>query len=368
MTTRTASLAYDLQEVQSSTTGLWEALRGRRLFITGGTGFFGSWLLESFCHANRVLRLEASAVVLTRDVASFSAKAPHLAADPAIRFVTGDVRTFDIGALHAQGGRDATSLDYVIHAATDASARLLAEEPLRMLDTVAQGTRSALDLARNGGASRFLLASSGAVYGVQPAALAHVSETHAGAPDCSSPAAAYAEGKRIAETMCACVQHDGGPAALIARCFAFVGPYLPLDAHFAIGNFIRDALLGRPIRVGGDGTAVRSYLYASDLATWLWTILLRGRSGRPYNVGSPEAVSIAELAMTVSRVLGGTSPVAIAATAIPGAPAHRYVPDVRRAEAELGLVPRVSLDDGIRRTASWYRDQLHGAPTAGTRD
>lgn len=337
----------------------WEALRGQRLFVTGGTGFFGCWLLESLCWANRELGLGAEAVVLTRDAAAFARKAPHLAADEAVTLVTGDVRDFNAAQLKAQHPR-ATRVDLVIHAATDASAALLATRPLLMADTVVQGTRAALDVALATGARRFLLASSGAVYGRQPGAITHLPESYAGAPDPAAPSSAYAEGKRLAETLCACAHAEQGLEAVIARCFAFVGPYLPLDTHFAIGNFIGDAMRGAPIRISGDGTPARSYLYAADLAVWLWTILLRGEPVRPYNVGSAESVTIGELAHEVSRALGGRSPVQVAGTPAPGAEPHRYVPDVSRAAGELGLRQHVGLTDAIRRTARW-----HGHPVAG---
>lgn len=334
---------------------IWNALRGERIFVTGGTGFFGQWLLASFVHANDVLGLGAHAVVLTRSPDTFRAAAPQLAGHPAVRLVTGDVRTFTPAQVHEQIGGDARPYAFVIHAATEASARLLAEEPLLMIDTIVQGTRSALEFAAATGARRFLLTSSGAVYGRQPPELVHVPEEYTGGPDCTLPGSAYGEGKRLAETMCAAFGAARGVEMVIARCFAFVGPHLPLDTHFAVGNFIRDALRGGPIRIGGDGTPLRSYLYAADLAVWLWTLLVRGEGGRAYNVGSSRALSIAEVAAAVDGALGGGHGVEIATAPSPGAPAQAYVPDTGRAERDLGLRERVPLDEAIRRTAEWAR-------------
>jgi dTDP-glucose 4,6-dehydratase len=185
--------------------------------------------------------------------------------------------------------------------------------------------------------------------------MTHVAETYTGAPDAANAASAYGEGKRIAETMCACYASAHGVDALIARCFAFVGPYLPLDTHFAIGNFIRDAMRGEAILVSGDGTPTRSYLYAADLAVWLWTILLRGTSGRPYNVGSRREVTIGDLARAVGSAVEPGVPVIVAGTPVPGANPHRYVPDVARAETELGLREWIPLESAIERTIDWHR-------------
>jgi dTDP-glucose 4,6-dehydratase len=144
-----------------------------------------------------------------------------------------------------------------------------------------------------------------------------------------------------------------GFEATIARLFAFVGPRLPMNAGYAVGNFIRDIMAGDSIQILGDGTPYRSYLYAADLAVWLWTILMRGESGRPYNVGSDEAISIADLARVVVEATGSNSKIEIARTPVPGAAAARYVPCVERARTELGLRPIVSLTEGIRRSQEW---------------
>ena len=142
---------------------------------------------------------------------------------------------------------------------------------------------------------------------------------------------------------------------MIARCFAFVGPHLPLDKHFAIGNFIGTAIDRQPIHIKGDGTPRRSWLYMSDLAVWLWTMLARGKPGRAYNVGSDAGYSIAEAAQLTAATLAPGLAIQIDGTSVPGAPLNSYVPDIERARIELGLNVTVPLEDALRRTAAWYR-------------
>ena len=341
-------LADDLDRVLLHTAGLWEPLRGRRLFLTGGTGFFGSWLLESFAWAQDRLALDARAVVLTRDPDGFRARRPHLARHPAIECWRGDVRTFPFGAER---------FSHVIHAATYAPGALEPPNAAQLFGTIVDGTRRVLEFASHCGAEAFLFTSSGAVYGTQPPTLAHVAEDYAGAPDPLDAGSVYGEGKRAAELVCAAHGREHNLRVTIARCFAFVGPYLPLDAHFAVGNFIRDGLRGGPIRITGDGTPYRSYLYAADLAVWLWTILFRGQALRAYNVGSASAITIGDLAQVVARTFVPPVSVEVARVPVPGAEPQRYVPAVRRALTELELRPTVSLEDGIRRTLDWHRSR-----------
>jgi dTDP-glucose 4,6-dehydratase len=334
-------LAADLDHLLDHTRPLWDDLRGERLFITGGTGFFGVWLLESFLWANARLKLGASVTLLTRHPEAFVAKTPHLALAENVTLVEGDIRSFVFPA---------GTFAHVIHAATEASASLNAENPLLMLDTIVEGTRRALDFSRQCGAKNFLLTSSGAVYGRQPSDLTHLPEEYPGAPDPLDPKTAYGQGKRLAEHLCALYGKDLRPQMKIARGFAFVGPHLPLGRHLAIGNFIRDGLNGGPIVIQGDGTPHRSYLYAADLAIWLWTILFKGQSLRPYNVGSDESLSITEVAQRVAEQFPAQITVEVRGQVNPLKPLERYVPDVSRAKNELNLGIFVSLETGIQKT------------------
>jgi dTDP-glucose 4,6-dehydratase len=322
------------------------ALRGERVFITGGTGFFGCWLLESFLHANRELGLNAQATVLTRNPGAFTQKAPHLANDKAITLLTGDVKSYEFPATHHK---------FILHAATDSGGKQTNSTPEELRAAIAGGTRHTLCFAASTGAGRLLYTSSGAVYGPQPPSLTHIPESYEGRAPLDN---VYGSAKLESEELCLQHSQTSQLESIIARCFAFVGPHLPLDAHFAAGNFIRDAMAGTPLRIKGDGTPRRSYLYAADLMIWLWTMLLHAPAGRTYNTGSEESISIAELAAITVNTLRPGLAVQIDQKAVPGAPVAQYVPSTLRAQQELGLQTRIPLDEAIRRTAAWHGYKL----------
>jgi nucleoside-diphosphate-sugar epimerase len=339
----------DLDLIFHHTEPLWDQMRNQHLFISGGTGFFGSWLLSSFLHANRALALNATATVLSRNPAHFAARVPHLANHPNITLLQGDIRTFDMPP---------GSFDFVIHAATDVVTIATNLHPLDRYTAIAAGTVRMLDFAASHGTRKFLLTSSGAVYGKQPWTISHVPEDYSGAPDVLSSASAYGEGKRASELMCALYAEQSAIEFKIARCYALAGPCLPLDSHFAFANFIRDAMRGDTIQIAGDGTTIRSYLYAADLAIWLWTILFSGPPMGAFNVGSEEAISIIDLARLTASTLNPEIPIHIAQQPVEGASPLRYVPSTNRAQQQLNLRQTISLTDSIRRTAAW-----HGFPS-----
>jgi dTDP-glucose 4,6-dehydratase len=333
----------DLEAMVEGTREVWRELAGARIFLTGATGFYGVWLLAAFAHARRRLGLQIPLVVLTRSAAAARARHGALLEAAGVTLMEGDARTFP---------SPPGAFSHVVHGATAASAALNASAPLEMFDVVVGGTRRALEFAETSGCARFLLMSSGAVYGPQPSHLTHVDETYGGGPPLLDLGSAYAEGKRAAEHLALLTAHAASFQLVVARGFAFLGPHLPLDTHFAIGNFLRDGMAGGPIRILGDGTPYRSYLYGTDLSIWMWTLLARGRAGAAYNVGSDDGRPLSAVAERVAHATSTT--VSVARQAAPGAAPARYVPDVSRARAELGLVVQVGLDEAIARTLAFH--------------
>lgn len=340
---QTWTLESDLENIMHQTETIWPDLHTARIFITGGTGFIGCWLLETLKYANENLNLGMTVTILTRNAASFKKKAPHIASYSAFNFIEGNIGNF----VFPEG-----NFSHVIHAATDASADLNEHNPLQMFNTIVQGTQRILEFARAKNAKRTLFLSSGAVYGQQPWDIINVSECWMGGPSCVDPKATYAEAKRAAELLCSIYQKQYDMEIAIARIFALLGPYLSLDIHFAAGNFIRDAMDGKKIIVNGNGKPCRSYLYAADLTVWLLHILVRAGSCKPYNVGSEETISIKELAQTTAQLLAkGEYEILEAKDA--GWNHGRYVPDTRLIQQDLGLKQTVSLEQAIIRTAIW---------------
>ena len=326
------------------------------ILLTGGTGFFGKNIL-------RTLSQNIKLTILSRNPENFNHKFHELLEGDNVTFIRGDIRDFKLSPD--------LKFDYVIHGATEASAKLEKENPQEMYSVIVDGTKHLLKQITGRGVDRLLFLSSGGVYGRQPPELSHIPETYS-----PSPITSYGKGKLEAERLCL----DSGIETVIARCFAFVGPYLPLDIHFAIGNFILNGLRKEPIIIKGDESPYRSYMYADDLVEWLWAILINGKIGEAYNVGSEEAISIADLAHLVSscftpspevHILGPTTHDSLpstqhstlntfhtgASSPIPHPPfplPERYIPSTQKAQKELGLTLQTKLKDAILKTIEDY--------------
>jgi len=335
-------LSEDLENIYYGTGAVWSRLDRSRLFLTGGTGFFGRWLLRGFKYACDHYGTKVQVVVLTRNPEDFEKAEPELFSCDQFSFIRGDISDFEF----PQG-----SFDYIIHAAADSSDQALKNDPITMCKSIVNGIQRVLDFARGSPSARMLFVSSGASYGGSHPNLELIAEEWPGRPiDLLDITRAYTETKRLGEMLCTVYGHQESVHTTIARCFSFIGPGLPLDANYAIGNFIQNVLDGNPVLIKGSGLEKRSYLYTSDLIVWLLTLLVQGKSLSVVNVGSDKAYSIGEVAETVSRILDGKgveqSEEARAAPVRDG-----YVPSVAVARDQYNLRQTVSLEEGVRRTA-----------------
>jgi nucleoside-diphosphate-sugar epimerase len=342
----------DLARVAEQASSSFETLNGSRIFITGGTGFFGHWLLETLLFASELMSLELQVTVLTRNGRRFCDESPHITEDKRVTLVEGDIRNFQFPAQPHS---------HIIHAATEVVDRYSNRPAYELAESMIEGTRRVLHFALATGAKRLLYTSTGAVYG-RHTQLLHTPETYTGAPDPLVLGTTYEQAKRISEHLCVAYSAGTELNSVIARCFALVGPRLPLDQQYAIGNFIGSALQQEDLILTGDGTPRRSWLYMSDLAVWLWTMLTSGANHRAYNVGSDEGLSIGDAARFVARVLrpddreGSTLRVSMKQVADANTPLNSYVPSVDRAREELGLTVTVTLREALHRTAAWHGD------------
>jgi dTDP-glucose 4,6-dehydratase len=329
----------DLLHIFNHTVDFFEELRNKSVFITGGTGFIGKWLVESFLYLNAKTALNTSLTLLTRNKQKFTTDYPHLASDPSIGFVEGDIADF-----HFPAGK----FSFILHAAIDYK-----EDSLALFDSCVNGTRHLLDFAVHCHAEKVLLISSGAIYGKQPSGVSHIPEEFSGSPNPMGNGSSYGMAKRVSEYLGCEYARKNNFQVKIARCFAFAGPYLPLNLGSAIGNFIQFAIMRQNIIIKGDGTPLRSYMYASDLTIWLWTILFKGESCRPYNVGSEEEISISDLASEVITIIAPSLKKTILTKAAHDSLPERYIPLTRRARTELSLDVWVTRKDAIIKMSNY---------------
>jgi dTDP-glucose 4,6-dehydratase len=316
-------------------------LRGadQTLLLIGGSGFFGKSFLDAYGRGLLAPWRIGRVIVLARSATRLRATYPLLVG-PGVELIDTDIAT----------ARDLPHADYVIHAASSSDARTYVADPAgeraNILAAVDNYCRIA---ARDHRDSRIVYTSTGAVYGQQPDTLPHLTEdfTPGEATGLVAYKRDYAEAKRLSEAALARLGARG-LAVSVARCFAFVGAYLPRDQHFAIGNFIADGLAGRPVRVQARGAVYRSYMHADDLVRWLMTIAAQANAACPvYNVGSDEAVSMGDLAHAVAARFG----VAADVPEVSDPAVDRYVPSIAKARRDLGLTLDHDLAGAIDATA-----------------
>lgn len=310
----------------------------KSLMVIGGTGFFGKSILDFYQRGGLRPWNITSVKIIARSTLSLRQNFPNLI-DKTIELYDADITCIS----------ELPFADYVIHAAasTDAKNYLLQPdfEKKNIHAAIENYSKLAVNFHRN---SKVVFCSSGAVYGKQCNDLEFLSEDGPLFPieNLGVGKRDYAAAKRDAEL----IVRDMGSLGLsvsIARCFAFIGPYLPRKQHFAIGNFIEDGLNGRPINVNASLTVFRSYMYSDDLVRWLMVIASNGSTSCPiYNVGSDEEILITEAA----RQVGEYFSVPVLVKNIIKNDVDRYVPSIHKARQELGLSLEMNLAESIHET------------------
>lgn len=319
---------------------LWQRLAYSKIFITGGTGFFGHWILDSLTDVNKRLDLQIEATVLTRNPDKAFAKISNL--DHRIKFIKGQIENFNFPS---------EKFDFILHmATTSAEETFNGADQGQKLKMLYEGTQRVLEFAQISCAKRILFTSSGAVYGNQNCNL--IKESAMTQIQTLNETSGLALGKSVAEYLLHQEYLNTGLEVIIARCFSFVGPGIPLNLHYAIGNFIKNAFEETEINIKGDGVAIRSYMYMGDLVWWLLKILLDGQSGEAYNVGSDEAISILELAKRVSKIFKSTKAIVVRGEInfSTGVPVQKiYLPNIDKAKSTLNLNITNDLDSSIKK-------------------
>lgn len=307
-------------------------LKNKSIFMTGGTGFFGYWLLKLFALL-QADGFEIDLTLLSRDPDSFLVKNPEYKNAGWLHWVKGDVTNYTFPDK---------KFDFFIHGAANTTP-VVFEKPALVFEEIVFGTKHVLEHAVYSGSTRILIISSGAVYGEVSQDTQFIGEDHISAPETNKIENAYGEAKRASEMLAYCYAKEKSMEVVTARCFAFAGQ--GIGPHLVLNLFIQQALKENEISIKSSGLARRSFLHGRDLAIWLLKILVDGKSGEVYNVGSDNAYTIKALAELVRDIVAPAKKVNVLGS-LKKEQRVNYVPSVEKAKS-LGLNVWTSLRESI---------------------
>ena len=305
------------------------------VLVTGGAGFIGSHLCERFLkEGNRVICMDN---LITGKEENIS----HLSNNPDFKFIQHDVSKYvDIEE----------DLDFILHFASPASPIDYQLYPIQTLKVGSLGTHNTLGLAKAKGA-RFLLASTSEIYGdplVSPQ-----KEDYWGNVNCVGPRGVYDESKRFAEAITLAYHRTHKIDTKIVRIFNTYGPRMRKDDGRAVPAFISQALDGEPLTVFGDGSQTRSFCYVSDLIDGIYKLML-SNTNEPVNIGNPRELSILESAKLILSLTKSRSQIIYKDLPVDDPKVRR--PDITKARKELSWEPKVSLEEGLKKTIEWFKN------------
>jgi len=338
------NISGDLGFICSNSLSELKSISNKSILITGGSGFFGKWFIESIAFANVNFSLNILLTVITRDKSTFLLNNPKFISFNFLTIVEGNI-------LEKQN--IIGDFDYLLHMATTTAYETFSGElDESKVNTLEVGTENIIDFAVKNKIAKILFTSSGVVYGQNDKL--HLMEQDFDSSLILKENSGLAQGKILAETIITnrCRSHNINYK--IARCFSFVGPYLPLDIHYAIGNFINDARKNRPIVLRSEGKSVRSYLYIADTIIWLLKLLVSDEEG-VFNVGSERQISIYDLAHKVRDLISPSSDVIIERKDLTEGNFTRdiYIPSASKIKTSLGVEEWTTLEDSILKTAKF---------------
>ncbi len=308
-----------------------------KILVTGGAGFIGSHLCDYLLdNGHDVICMDN---LLTGSEENIS----HLKDNENFEFINHDVTEF----IRVDG-----DLDYILHFASPASPIDYLELPIQTLKVGSLGTHNALGLAKAKSA-KFLLASTSEVYG-DP--LVHPQpESYWGNVNPTGPRGVYDEAKRFAEALTLAYHRTHGVDTRIARIFNTFGPRMRMKDGRVVPNFMTQALTKKPLTVYGDGSQTRSFCYISDMVEGIYKLMLSNET-EPVNIGNPEEMSIIDFAKRIKELTGSESEMVF--EDLPVDDPKTRQPDITKAKSVLGWEPKVSLDEGLKKTIEWFKTKI----------